>query len=679
VKRQSCFALLLHIAAGAALLAQPVVFDRTSVIVLDPREPGAVRKAAADLARDMQQVFGARPAIVGKASNASALIVAGNYNLPAGIAKPTATEAFRITAAKNAVFLAGADMRGTIYAIYEFSHRFLGVDPFHYWTDHQPLKRASLSVPAGTNVEVGSPAFRYRGWFINDEDLLTGWKPLTPGGTGISLDAWEPIFEALLRTRGNMIVPGTFIFPDEPQVRAAGERGLIITQHHIEVLGTNTWRWPNDQPYSFSQHPDIMTNAWRNAMRGYAPGQEVIWTVGYRGRHDRAFWQDDPSIASTDEARAKAIRGAIDKQLEIVRADHKNPYFLMNAWMEAVPLIQSGVLTLPAGVTLVWPDNGHGAIRDNGKIAKGQGVYYHTAMHDGLANQLTEMVPPARIERELGRAARAGATEYLLVNISDVRPYPLTTGAVMDIAVEGGSWKAEEYLTRWCREQYGEAAAPLMADYYRAYFKAPGSYGPDESESLADNSYHNLLRALLVGLIYGDTDLKVALNRGPNWLPRFDAALVMSSCREAEPRWAKARAIALKAAPLIPAGRRDFFQSHVLTQLDIQEHGNRALRLATEAWADRAAAPAKIAEIIVELKTELASLHAAEYGKWKGFYNEDRFVHIRNAIAMAEATAGKLAGHPVPADLKLEPVPTDPYYWLKSYQNNRWVDTREHK
>ena len=93
-----------------------------------------------------------------------------------------------------------------------------------------------------------------------------------------------------LRLRGNMIVPGTFIFPDEPQVKSAGERGPIVTQHHIK------------------------------------------------------------------EARAGAIRMAIGKQLELVRAERKNPYFLMNAWMEAVPMIRKGVLKLPEGVTLVWPD-----------------------------------------------------------------------------------------------------------------------------------------------------------------------------------------------------------------------------------------------------------------------------------------------------------------------------------
>ena len=74
----------------------------------------------------------------------------------------------------------------------------------------------------------------------------------------------------------------------------------------------------------------------------------------------------------------------------------------------------------------VWPDDmGNGFITDNGKVQAGQGVYYHTAMYTASRNQLSEMIPPGRIYGELGRFARAGATNYLLVNVSDVRPVPL--------------------------------------------------------------------------------------------------------------------------------------------------------------------------------------------------------------------------------------------------------------
>jgi len=654
------------------LSLQPLVIDRSAEIVIGDRAPGAVRKAANDLASDMEKVFGARPVLTNsrtKNSRTAIVIEAGGAGGP---------ESYRITANPNrTVVLNGADTRGTIYAVYEFSRRFLGVDPLYYWTDHEPQKRKSITIPNDTKIEGAPPAFRYRGWFLNDEDLLTGWSPGKKDKTAISLETWDHVFEALLRLQGNMIVPGTFIFPDEPQVKAAGERGLVITQHHIEVLGTNTYRWPDSTPYSFAQQPQLLINAWRNSVRQYAPGQEVIWTVGYRGRHDRAFWQDDPSIPANDQARANAIREAIDKQLELVRAERKEPYFLMNAWMESVPFIRKGLLKLPPGVTLVWPDNGHGVIRDEGTIGKGQGVYYHTAMYNGIANQLTEMVPLERIERELGRAAKAGATEYLLVNVSDLRPYPMTTRAVMDLAVKGVGWSADEYLKRWCREEFGSAAAPAVEAYYRAYFEAPGRYGKAEQQTLADNAYHNFMRLLLSGLIHGDKDVTEVLKRRPAWMSILNLETAARYTGEARQRWAAARVLAMKAAKQIPADRRQFFQSHVKTQLDIHEHSNRALQLTAEAWSDQASAPAKLAEVVAELKLVLASMHAAEYGKWKGFYEEDRFVNVRKSLALAEGAALKLAGKPLPEGLVNDPFIVDTYEWLKDYQGERRVDTRQ--
>jgi hypothetical protein len=623
----------------------------------------------------MEAVFGRKVARAERAPRqGTAVIVAFNENLPEGVRRPVEEESLLIEERSGRIVLTGADVRGTIYAIYRFSQEHLGVDPFWWWTDHAPARRQRMAMAAGYRLAEGRPAFRLRGWFINDEDLLTGWKPASAGGTGISLEVWDRVFEALLRLKGNMIVPGTFIFPDEPQVKAATARGLMITQHHIEVLGTNTWKWPDAAPYSFAEHPQILRNAWRNSMRGYNKSQEVIWTVGYRGRHDRAFWLDDKSIPPTEAARAAAIRAAIDAQVEIVRAERDAPRFIMNAWMEAVPLIQKGLLQLPEGVTLVWPDNGHGLIRDGGRIARGEGVYYHTAMHDFVANQLTEMAPPERIGRELGRAARAGATEYLLVNVSDIRPYPLTTRAAMEVAVKGAAWRWEPYLEQWCREEFGEKAAGALNEYYRAYFAAPGRYGAGEHETLADNAYHNYLRFILVSLIRGRPELStrfIQIRNWDDWLSR-----IRKAAAEAEPRWERARALADAAAALTPADRKEFFQSHVLTQLEIHRRSNRALRLCAEAWTEPELRARKVGEAITELKAALAAMEAAEYSKWKGFYREDRFVDVRSTLALAEAAKGKLEGRAAPPGLRVEALVVDPYHWLKSYQGARRVDVR---
>ena len=647
MNRRIALPLVLAVQAMAADIA--VTHDAS--IVLDQNEPPSVRRAVADLASDFEKVFGS-PAPTQRRPGAR-IVVALNHNLPAGIERPNAPESFRIVAkAPGTIVLTGADTRGVIYAVYEFSRRFLSVDPLYFWTDHDPPRRTEIRIPGNTDIASGSPAFRYRGWFINDEDLLTGWKPGKSDGTGIALEVWDRIFEALLRLKGNMIVPGTFIFPDEPQVRAAANRGLIITQHHIEVLGTNTYRWPDGQPYSFTAQPALLLNAWRNSADGYLPFQEVLWTVGYRGRHDRAFWEDDPSAGPTEQDRARVIRQSIDAQMAIVRDRRRDPYFIMNAWMEAVPLIRKGYLEIPDGVTLVWPDNGHGVIRDGGTISKGQGVYYHTAMHDFMANQLTEMVPLARIDRELGRAVKAGATEYLLVNTSDVRPVPMTTRAVMELGWSGRA--GTDFIERWSREEFGADAAKAVAGYYRAFFDAPGRFGKGETETFGDSAYHTLARAILANLIAGKDTARV------------DVPLITKAAAEAEPRWAQARKLAETASRRILAARKDFFQSHVLTQLDVHQYSNGMLKHVAEG---------RLEDARDDLDRVLESFRASEYGKWAGFYSQELFTNVRLTRALIVAALDKKDGKRPSPDLPVQSRTPDPYPVLKAYQGSRRVNT----
>jgi len=658
-----------------------VVSPKTTVLV-GTNEPVALQKAAADLVADLSKVFGSPVRLVHSVADAglTTVCISLSENLASGVTRANGSEVLQIRVLANpwigspvreAVILTGSDLRGVIYAVYEFSGKFLGVDPLYYWTDRTPARRSTVVVPDDLAVQDGPPSFRYRGWFINDEDLLTGWKPGTADGTGISLEVWDRIFEALLRLKGNMIVPGTFVFPDEPQVKAAGERGLIITQHHIEVLGTNTYRWPEDKPYSFTANPELLTAAWTEAVKQYAPNQEVIWTLGYRGRHDRPFWVDDASAGTTDAERAATIQRAIARQMEIVANGRPEPFFIMNAWMEAVPFLQSGVLRIPAGVTQVWPDNGRGVIRDGDRIRAGEGVYYHTAMHDSMSNQLTEMVPLERIQRELGRAAKANATEYLLVNTSDIRPVLMTTRAVMELAWKAQPWvdnsrQAAAYLEEWCRQEFGAAAAPAVAQYYRAYFAAPGRYGSDETQTLADDTYHTVARKILVQLINAD-------NSGKG--PAENAARYGRAAQEAEPRWEKVRALANQAEKLIPAGSRDLYLAGVRTQLDVHRYSNHMLFQVASIVTEKSPAGklAKLDAAIADTKSVLRALDAAEFGKWAGFYRNDLFVNVRHTIALAQAYRNKLKGKSLPPDVPIAVMPEDPYVSLKAYQNGRRV------
>ena len=670
-----------------------VTVNSATALLIGRNEPGAVQKAASDLASDMGKVFGARIQVVHQLADAKAVTVwiGLRGRLPRGLERPSGWEVLTIRVVRDpcskcpiheAIVLTGSDMRGTIYAVYQFSQQFLGVDPLYWWTDHEPARKTQVLVPSELNEVQGPPTFRYRGWFTNDEDLLTGWKPGIADGTGISLKVWDHIFEAILRLKGNMVTPGTFIFPYEPQVVAAGERGLIITQHHVEPLGLNTYRWPSDQPYSFTSHPDLLVGAWRRAVKQYR-NSEVVWTVGYRGEHDRPFWDYDKSAPSTDEGRAGVIRAAIENEMGIVRSEDRNAAFAMNAWQESAKFVREGFLRLPAGVTLVWPDNGHGILEDANTIGKGQGEYYHTAMYDGRSNHFTERVPLERIARELGRAARVGATEYLLINTANVRPVVMTTRAVMELAWQANPWTTENseqsalYLKKWCNEEFG-ADAPVLQEYYRAYFDAPAKYGEREDDTMGDNFYQTVARLLLLRLISGDEASPVEFTG----LPRFAslkemAGFLAKSCDQADQRWRKARLLAERAKLLIPADRRHFFQAHVLSQVDIQLHSNRMLLRLAQTAEDphRTDALSKLRAAMKEGEEVQDALQAADYGQWDGFYTSgDWLVNVPLTLTLIKGYQNRLEGQEVPENVLVRAKDDSfAYTMIKAYQGRQRV------
>lgn len=689
-KRALFAVLLLAVAAQAQ-----VSIDAGTTVLIDSREPGPIQKAARDLASDMQAVFGKPVRLTHELSGASvnSICIGFSHNLPKGVARPTGWEVLQLKAVaspwpgspvRQAVVLTGSDVRGVIYAIYEFSHRFLKVDPFYWWTDNRPARRERVVIPAGFDAREGSPTFRYRGWFMNDEDLMTAWRPGSHEKSGISLETWDRVFEALLRLKGNMIIPNTFVFPYEPQVRAAADRGLAITQHHMEPLGLNVYQWPTDKPYSL----DLLTAAWKCAVAQYPRDLEIVWTVGLRGRYDRPFWTDIPNGPTTPEGKARLIREAVDRQIAIVRQGWPDPHpkFIMNTWMEGSALMREGLLKLPPEVTLVWADDGAGLLQDGGQIRQGQGIYYHTGVIGGNANNFTERAPIERIHRELGRAAQAGATAYMLLNPSDIRPMVMGTRAVMDVAWNARAAAAADWLAQWCKEEFGAQAAPSVERYYRAYFEAPARYGERENDTMGDDFYQQLGRDLLVRIMRRDASMPVRFRFLKVASYPAYTSHVVNMCRQAEARWEHAARLAEDARTLVSADRRYFFQAHILTQLDLHRHSNRMLRHIAEAAAPGTSTATQLVNIeagVREVRAVLDTLREAEYGKWAGFYTlGDWFVDIPLTLQLAEACLVQLRGQPLSADRQatlaraerlLRDDTSHVYIKIKAYQEGQKV------
>jgi Glycosyl hydrolase family 115 len=74
----------------------------------------------------------------------------------------------------RALVIAGSDMRGTIYGLYDVSEQ-IGVSPWWDFADVPIKKSAGVWALEGRKTQ-RSPSVKYRGFFINDEQpALTNW------------------------------------------------------------------------------------------------------------------------------------------------------------------------------------------------------------------------------------------------------------------------------------------------------------------------------------------------------------------------------------------------------------------------------------------------------------------------------------------------------------------------
>eukprot|EP00117_Sycon_ciliatum_P039994 scpid74399/ scgid29458/ len=324
----------------------------------------------------------------------------------------------------------GADVRGAIYAAYTFSEQILGVDPMYRFTDIQPDYRPIIntSVALINSLTYASPQFEYRVIFANDEDLLGGFTPDPLGESVFSLTTFNWLYETTLRIKANAFLVGTVPYPDEKSLTLASRRGLVVTNHHFNLLGINTFRWPSaiKDEWSWSGAPATMAYAWKASISAMSRLDDVIWSVGYRGLNDYPAPCEGCSAADKGEYISQVIANQTQWVNQIKGANQKYMTYL---WQEGLGYLQNGFLTLPEEVSVILTDSGPGHIFGLDDYANiSDGVYTHVAMYNGNANQLTEMVPPSRHFDQLGTFVQKGRrTKYIILNTSDLRPVPLTT------------------------------------------------------------------------------------------------------------------------------------------------------------------------------------------------------------------------------------------------------------
>ncbi|MDO6414942.1 glycosyl hydrolase 115 family protein [Sphingomonas sp. BIUV-7] len=491
---------------------------QAAMLVYDPADHAVVAHAVRDLAEDVSAVTGIRPDLrarstapksrhivligtIGRSRAIDGLIRQGRIDVRA---LRGAWESFLILTVphplpgiEDALIIVGSDRRGTAYGVYELSEQ-MGVSPWTWWADVPAQKHEALWIPAGTR-RFGPPSVRYRGLFINDEDWgLFPWAARTfdPARGNIGPKTYERVFELLLRLKANTLWPAMHkvsapFNADSANAKLADDYAIVMGSSHAEpMLRNNVGEWKGTaQDFNYADNPAGVRAYWEQRVRTNAR-YESLWTLGMRGIHDGGMVG-----ASTLEGRIDLLSSAIADQRAMLRR-HVSPDLsgakqMFMPYKEVLDLYRGG-LKIPDDVTIVWPDDNFGYIRQFPSDAErarkgGMGVYYHLSyLGAPLSYIWLGTTPPALVQEEMTRAYDAGARTVWIANAGDIKPAEIGVSLFLEMAWDIDRWRDRDqvgFLTDWAGRTFGPARAEPIAALLDEHFRLNFERRPEHLQS----------------------------------------------------------------------------------------------------------------------------------------------------------------------------------------------------
>ncbi len=494
----------------------PLIYDAIPIpITVDASDYEGILIAADNLGKDFERVCGHSAPVMRWSESAtfSRTIIAGSLSsnliqtiVKAGLLDESQlkgrTEKYLMTFVKDpvegvreALVIAGSDMRGTIYGIYELSEQ-IGVSPWYDWMDVPTEHCSNMSIVRGTYT-AGEPAVRYRGLFLNDEaPCLTTWVRNTYGTDYGDHNFYSRVFELILRLRGNFLWPamwGWAFYADDPlNSQTANRMGVIMGTSHHEPMARNHQEWARHRDeygeWNYETNRKVLDRFFREGIERARNTEDLI-TIGMRGDGDTALGGKeghDDEYVPDDRATIKVLENVVANQRRIIRQVTGQPAEKRQqvwALYKEVQRYYDRGMKVPDDAIILLSDDNWGDIRrvpkgDEAKHRGGFGMYYHVDYVGAPRNsKWLNITPIQHIWDQLSLTWEYGIDRLWVLNVGDLKPMEYPISLFMDMAWNPERYDADnllEHPLKFCAQQFGEDQALEAARILNLYSQYSG-------------------------------------------------------------------------------------------------------------------------------------------------------------------------------------------------------------
>ena len=657
--------------------SEGLTFTKGNVTIVVPEnECSQVKLAVEALQRDFEKVMGFKPAIASTAGSTTGveLLVANMSTNDIELLLPEARtlngyESHRVyaDAANRRIVMQGADMRGTIYAIYTLSEKILGVPPLWYWCDWKPEQKSQIELAEDLDYYQPSPTVRYRAWFPNDEDLFVPWRRL-------STDNNERWLETMLRLKLNTVEYTATVTTNgtlNSEAMLYKKYGLVLTSHHMVALNNSFANWDAYwQEVRKTTPPALSVNDmtslrefWQyNINSVMNSGVENLWQVAFRGKTDQPFWSVFTDAPSTDAERGAVINRMVKEQYDMIcqSTGEDNPFVRMTFYDEISSLLAAGHLQPPTATNMLWTfvagrrdhypydDLVNWTNTNNVKLG-----YYMNLQFYSTGAHLAPAEGPWKMEDNYRYVQSKGPLTFSVVNAGNLREFLMEMSANAAMMWNSENYKTNDFMRQFCAQYFGdehaEEIAQLYHDYYYAYWNPKKSDflgGFDRQYVFQDLRHSQVIKQInntwntfklnpFTEIGYESVAGRTFRIEGRN---PVDSVLAGMS-REMEAFAAVARRCEAIQSQL-PASYQTFFYDHLSAYAHYMENLSTAVYHFVYAYKNKEDRYSHLATSYEAMKAAKAALIASQHGVFSNWYDtDDKF----EMDARIEAIRGRMA------------------------------------